>query len=1021
MIRRSSSAKSRFVAVVVGLVAALSNVGAVPEAAAQQVPGEARARSQRTGRARVLVELRLPSPLVPEANLPNAAAVAAQRRAVASAAARLLARLPRGAVRTLRQYQTLPYVALDVTPAAINALVTLGDEVVRILDDAILWPTLADSVPLVGADQVWSNGYDGTGTMIAIVDTGVDSTHPMLAGKVVQEACYSTTEAGVSESLCPNGLDEQIGPGAGAACPSADCRHGTHVAGIAAGSSGTGTLPGGVAKGAQLMAVQVFSRVVDPTRCGGVAPCTGAFTSDIIAGLERVYSVAFSGAAPIAAVNMSLGGNVFTSACDTEPYKPAIDQLRAIGVATVVASGNNGLPWGISTPGCISTAISVGSTTKTDTVSYFSNVASFLSLFAPGEAITSSVPGSQYEALSGTSMAAPHIAGAWGVVKQAAPNASVSAILSAMRSTGVPITDTRYWVFGPGSTIPRLALFDAVATFVSLVSPAPQLTALTPASTRAGFGPFTLTVTGSGFNHGSVVEWNGTSRPTTVLGSSRLEAAISASDVAVAGTAQVRVSTPPPGGGLSSPLTFTIVPPVALTVSAATVAPGDMVTVTLANGFGGSSDYLTLAAVGAPDNSFITYTYVGAGVLNRTWTVAMPTAGGNYEFRLFVNSARTATSPPVTVDTSLNPVPAISSLSPGSALVGGLSFTLTVNGSKFVTSSVVRWNGADRSTTYVAPSQLRATIGAGDITTVGPAQVTVASPAPGGGVSPPAVFTVTPPPTLAVSSTSVVGGSAITVTLTGGLGGGYDWMSFAATTAAPSSYVAFTYVGSGVTTRTWTVTAPLAAGSYEFRLFLNNTYTIAAKSQTVTVTPGPNPIPTLTSLSPNRGIVGSSVTIDVNGTNFTSSSVVRWNGAPRPTTFVAGWRLRATIPASDLAAVGVAQVTVFSPAPGGGVSAPLPFEIIAGPVLSVSTTSAARGTPITVTLTGGLGGGYDWLAFSSTGSSNFSYLAFTYVGGGVTTRTWTVTAPSTLGSYEFRLFLNNGYTRAATSPMVTVH
>jgi hypothetical protein len=75
---------------------------------------------------------------------------------------------------------------------------------------------------------------------------------------------------------------------------------------------------------------------------------------------------------------------------------------------------------------------------------------------------------------------------------------------------------------------------------------------------------------------------------------------------------------------------------------------------------------------------------------------------------------------------------------------------------------------------------------------------------------------------------------------------------------------------------------------------------------------------------------------------------------------------------------------------------------------------------VTVTLTAGFGGGSDWLAFAATSAANSSYLQWTYVGGGVTTRTWTITAPATAGTYEFRLFLNDGFTRAATSPTVTV-
>src|SRR5207247_3248665 len=124
----------------------------------------------------------------------------------------------------------------------------------------------------------------------------------------------------------------------------------------------------------------------------------------------------------LAAVNMSLGGGLSATFCDDEPQKPAIDQLRAVGVATAIASGNNGQVDRISAPGCISSAVSVGSTTKIDDVSFFSNVAPFLSLFAPGGSATggaadilSSVPGG-FGRKAGTSMATPHVAGAFAVL-----------------------------------------------------------------------------------------------------------------------------------------------------------------------------------------------------------------------------------------------------------------------------------------------------------------------------------------------------------------------------------------------------------------------------------------------------------------------------------------------------------------------------------------------------------------------------------------------------------------------------
>src|SRR5205823_5714561 len=134
------------------------------------------------------------------------------------------------------------------------------------------------------------------------------------------------------------------------------------------------------------------------------------------------------------------------------------------------------------------------------------------------------------------------------------------------------------------------------------------------------------------------------------------------------------------------------------------------VTVTLADGFGGALDWLALAQVGVPDNNYLQWTYVGNNVTARTWTVTMPTSGGPYEFRLFVNSVRAATSPSVAIDPSLNPPPTATSLSPTRAVAGAAAFALTVTGSNFAATSVVRWNGADRSTTFVSATQLQAAI-----------------------------------------------------------------------------------------------------------------------------------------------------------------------------------------------------------------------------------------------------------------------------------------------------------------------
>ncbi len=990
------------------------------------VSQQARSVASRQGRVRVLVELRLESgAFLPEGRLGSAAGVQAQRDQIARVRDRVLARLTPGMGRVLRRFHTTPYIAVDVTPQGLAVLEAAGSDVVRIVEDALLRPSLVSSVPRIEGDQVWQAGFDGTGVAVAVLDSGVDTSHPFLGGRVVAEACYSSTIPGLSQSVCPNGLEEQVGAGAAAPCAGDECAHGTHVAGIAAGNGDTSSEPiWGVARGSSLMAVQVFSNVIDPATCSGEAPCLGAFASDLIAGLERVYTVAVAGGLNIAAVNLSLGGGLFAEACDNEPYKPVIDNLRAIGIATIAASGNNFDPTTMSSPACVSSAISVASTSATDDVSLFSNVAPFLSLFAPGEEIISSVPGNGFDAFSGTSMATPHVSGAWAVIRQAVPTATVDEILGALRATGLPVTDLRAW--GPGSTtVPRIRLFQALTSLTPLSNPAPELTSVSPAAVRAGLAA-TLTLTGSGFNHLSIARWNDQDVPTSTVSVTELRAIVPASAIGT-GTGLVSVVNPAPGGGTSSQLPVNILPPPVLTVSETTVAPRAPVTVTLQHGFGGTLDWLSLAAVGSADTSYVQQTWVGAGVLDRTWTVTMPQTAGEYEFRLFVDNSfvRVATSPAVTVDAAISPAPAITSLTPSQALAGSAGFTLKIAGTGFVQSSVVRWNGLDRPTTLVSATEVRADIPAADLASTGAALVTVFTPSPGGGTSEALTFTITPPPSLAVSATSLVSGSPLTVTLANGLGGTTDWLALAAVGAPNNSYVLFTYVGAGVTTRTWTVNAPTTAGAYEFRLFKQATFVRIATSPIVTVEAPPPPTLTVstTSASPGQpvtvtltnGLGGPTDWLAFAPTSAANNSYVQF-------IYVGAGVTTRTWTVNMPSAPGTYEFRLFKQASFVRI-ATSPSVTRAGapppaPSLSVNATTVAAGGQVTATLTNGPGGASDLLALTATGAPDGSYLQSTLVGAGVTTRTWTVTVPATAGTYEFRLYVNG--IRAATSPTVTV-
>jgi subtilisin family serine protease len=376
-----------------------------------------------------------------------------------AAQARIGNRLTRLGLPHVAAIAGLPFMVVEASAEELAQMIAEG-EIAEVVEDDLSAPMLAESAPLVRAP---GPALSRAKVTIAVLDTGIETSHPFFGSRVVEEACFSSNStASNATSLCPGGAQSSTQPGSAAPCSVARCDHGTHVAGIAAGQRSLRIPFSGIAPDANLYSIQVFSLVTDTSNnrpcanAGTGSPCLLAFTSDIIRALQRVRDR--RSAHNIVAVNMSLGGGKFTTACDNDPRKPVIDELRAAGVATVIAAGNAGLRDAVGSPACISSAIAVGSTTKTDTVSTFSNISSLVDVLAPGGDIRSSVPlRGNTEIKSGTSMAAPHVAGAVAAIRLRQPSASVDQIEQWLKVNGVPISIA-------GVTLPRIDVDSAART-----------------------------------------------------------------------------------------------------------------------------------------------------------------------------------------------------------------------------------------------------------------------------------------------------------------------------------------------------------------------------------------------------------------------------------------------------------------------------------------------------------------------------------------------------------------------------
>jgi thermitase len=433
------------------------------------------------------------------------------------------------------------------------------------LDLALNDPSIGSAwhIGKINAPLAWNTTIGSTAVKIAIIDTGVDYTHPDLAGKVTLGPDY----------------------GSGDSDPRDTHGHGTHVAGIAAAIGNNGIGSAGVCPACHIVAIKVFPDGSGSTYDWPIA--------------QGITWAADNG---VKVINLSLGGTGASTVTQN-----AVNYAWSKGVVVIAAAGNSAT----STPhypAAFTNAIAVGSTTSSDTLSSFSNYGSWVDVTAPGSGIYSTIRGGGYASWSGTSMATPVVAGAAGLAFSALAGATASSVRAALEAgvvdLGVAGRDT---TFGFGR-------IDASKLFTGAPAPAPLAIATTslPAATvgtaysralsaTGGVSPYTWSITAGTLPSGIVLA------PSTGTLSGTPTAAASAA-------LTFRVAD---GSGSSTTRSLT------LTVNAAAPAPLAIATSTLPAGTAGTAYSTALSATGGTSP----YTWsITAGTLPSGITLS-PSAG----------------------------------------------------------------------------------------------------------------------------------------------------------------------------------------------------------------------------------------------------------------------------------------------------------------------------------------------------------------------------------------------------------
>jgi trimeric autotransporter adhesin len=470
---------------------------------------------------------------------------------------------------------------------------------------------------------------------------------------------------------------------------------------------------------------------------------------------------------------------------------------------------------------------------------------------------------------------------------------------------------------GPGST------GSGSPISLEIDNPAPTVTSVLPTTLPIGSASPIVNVTGTGFVPTTVINVNGSARPTSFISTTQVSATLAAADVATGATLSLTVVNAAPGGGTASPAAVTVVAPnpapaitsllpstvvagsgpQTVAVTGTGFVPGTVIAV---NGSARSSSYVSSTKVSA---NFTASDVATAGSLSITAVNPLPGGGTSAAFSMSVN----------------NPSVGTLQLSPSTLSLGATSpATITVTGNTFVPTSTVQVNGTSRAATYVNAGTLTFVATVADQATAGTLAVTVTNPPPGGGTSPaanlsvgtsgPVIRSITPNPLYVGSAdTSItISGSGLSASTTVQWNGtplvvdGYSFSAYGAlvTAIVPAADLAAP------------ATASVTVNTPEITPSLSNAFNVSI------VNPPP---PAISSISPVGAPINTASTITVTGSGFTKGSTIDLNGVAVATTYGNSSSLTAQLPASAVATPGVYNLTVNTPAPGGGTSSALSF------------------------------------------------------------------------------------------------